>query len=142
MATVINGSDLMLFIDEKSIAFATNHKLSISVETIETSSKDHTGSWVAKVPRKKSWNVTTENLYSVDGAGSNFDDLFGMIGTEVQIVFTTSASFNESTGHTAATTYTYSGKATITSLEANAPDGDNATFTASFEGIGELTKTE
>ena len=27
---VINGGDLMLFIDDKSIAFATSHKLSIN----------------------------------------------------------------------------------------------------------------
>ena len=36
---VINGGDLMLFIDDKSIAFATSHKLSINVETVETTSK-------------------------------------------------------------------------------------------------------
>lgn len=48
MANVINGSDLMLFINTgtaevpvyKSIAFATSTKLSLSTETIETSSKD------------------------------------------------------------------------------------------------------
>lgn len=40
-----------------------------------------------------------------------------------------------------ATTGTYSGNVIITALEANAPNGDNATFTASFEGVGALTKT-
>ena len=40
---VINGGDLMLFIDGKSIAFATSHKLSINVETVETTSKDSGG---------------------------------------------------------------------------------------------------
>ena len=39
-----------------------------------------------------------------------------------------------------ATTGTYSGNVIITALEANAPNGDNATFTASFEGVGALTK--
>ena len=39
------------------------------------------------------------------------------------------------------TTGTYSGKVIITALESNAPNGDNATFTASFEGVGALTKT-
>lgn len=34
----------------------------------------------------------------------------------------------------------YTGKAVITSLEANAPDGDKATFSVSFEGTGPLTK--
>ena len=36
MAQVINGGDLMLFIDGESVAFATSHKLSINVETVET----------------------------------------------------------------------------------------------------------
>ena len=49
---VINGGDLMLFIDGKSIAFATSHKLSINVETVETTSKDSGGKWVAKAARK------------------------------------------------------------------------------------------
>jgi predicted secreted protein len=39
------------------------------------------------------------------------------------------------------TSGTYSGKVIITALESNAPNGDNATFTASFEGVGALTKT-
>ena len=34
----------------------------------------------------------------------------------------------------------YTGKAVITSLEANAPDGDKATFSISFEGTGALAK--
>ena len=38
------------------------------------------------------------------------------------------------------TTGTYVGNVIITALEANAPNGDNATFTASFEGVGALTK--
>jgi tape measure domain-containing protein len=40
----------------------------------------------------------------------------------------------------ATTNPVYSGKVIITALEANAPNGDNATFTASFEGVGALTK--
>ncbi len=44
-------------------------------------------------------------------------------------------------GWTPVTTGQYKGKVVITSLELNAPNGDNATFTASFEGVGALTKT-
>ena len=64
---IINGGDLMLFIDGKSIAFATNHTLSISAETAETSSKDTGGMWVAKAIRKISWTMSTENLYAETG---------------------------------------------------------------------------
>jgi hypothetical protein len=50
--------------------------LSISAETAETSSKDTGGMWVAKAIRKISWTMSTENLYSNEGEGSNYDTLF------------------------------------------------------------------
>lgn len=146
MAQVINGGDLMLFIGGKSIAFATSHKLSINVETVETSTKDSGGKWVSKAARKISWNCSTENLYSNDGEGVSFDQLYDMLVAreEVEAVFSLKKETAESVptnGWTNAESGTYSGKVIITALEANAPNGDNATFTASFEGVGELKKT-
>ena len=38
------------------------------------------------------------------------------------------------------TTGTYTGKVIITSLEASAPNEDNATFSATFTGVGALKK--
>ena len=95
MGKPINGSDLMLFLKgagdsaAKSIAFATNHSLSISAETVETSSKDTGGKWVSKAPRKLSWTMSTENLYSVDGEGSTYDNLFTLMTgrQEIEAVF-------------------------------------------------------
>ena len=149
MGQVINGGDLMLFIGGKSIAFATSHKLSINVETVETSSKDTGGKWVSKAARKISWNCSTENLYSNDGEGVNFDQLFDMLVAreEVNAVFCLEKDYANKAdevpegGWIPSTAGTYSGKVIITALEANAPNGDNATFTASFEGVGALTKT-
>ena len=149
MGQVINGGDLMLFIGGKSIAFATSHKLSINVETVETSSKDTGGKWVSKAARQISWNCSTENLYSNDGEGVNFDQLFDMLvaRNEVQAVFCLEKDYANKAdevpegGWIPSTAGTYSGKVIITALEANAPNGDNATFTASFEGVGALTKT-
>lgn len=148
MGQVINGGDLMLFLGGTSIAFSTSHKLSISAETVETSSKDNGGKWVAKAVRKLSWNMSTENLYSLDGAGKTYDDLFTMMTgrTEIDAIFTvekdyaTKADEVPAGGWVPMTTGQYKGKVVITSLELNAPNGDNATFTASFEGVGALTK--
>lgn len=157
MGNIINGSDLMLFIGTisgetttyKSIAFATSHKLSMSTETVETSSKDSGGKWVSKAARKLSWNMSTDNLYSLDGEGSSFDELFTMWTErkEIEVVFSLEKDYITKTdnvpadGWTPATTGQYKGQVIITSLELNAPNGDNATFTASFEGVGALTKT-
>lgn len=148
MGQVINGGDLMLFLGGTSIAFSTSHKLSISAETVETSSKDNGGKWVAKAVRKLSWNMSTENLYSLEGAGKTYDDLFTMMTgrTEIDAIFTvekdyaTKADEVPAGGWLPSTTGQYKGKVVITSLELNAPNGDNATFTASFEGVGALTK--
>lgn len=38
---IIRGSDLMLFYEGKSLAFATNHQLSLTGNPLEVSSKDH-----------------------------------------------------------------------------------------------------
>lgn len=149
MGQVINGGDLMLFIGGKSIAFATSHKLSINVETVETTSKDSGGKWVSKAARKISWNCNTENLYSNDGEGVNFDQLFDMLVArqEIQAVFCLEKDYANKAdevpegGWIPATAGTYQGKVIITALDVNAPNGDNATFTASFEGVGALTKT-
>ena len=148
MGQVINGGDLMLFLGGTSIAFSTSHKLSISAETVETSSKDNGGKWVAKAVRKLSWNMSTENLYSSEGAGKTYDDLFTMMTgrTEIDAIFTVEKDYANKadavpeTGWLPMTTGQYKGKVVITSLELNAPNGDNATFTASFEGVGALTK--
>nr|DAD94564.1 MAG TPA: major tail protein [Siphoviridae sp. ctREU2] len=155
MGKPINGSDLMIFLDlegtgenYKSIAFATSHSLSISAETVETSSKDTGGKWVSKAPRKLSWTMNTENLYSVDGEGSTYDDLFTIMTDrkELDVVFSLEKDYATKKdevptgGWTPITTGQYKGKVVITSLELNAPNGDNATFTASFEGVGALTK--
>ena len=152
MAKELNGSDLMIFIKEgtayKSLAFSTSSKLSISAETVETSSKDTGGKWVSKSPRKLSWNMSTDNLYAVTGEGAVFDDLYTAMTnrTEIEVVFSlekdyaTKADAVPTGGWIPVTTGQLKGKAIITSLELNAPNGDNATDTASFEGTGALTK--
>lgn len=69
-------------------------------------------------------------------------------GTEIDVVFNLEANYASKAdevpvgGWTPLTTGQYKGKVIITSLEVNAPDGDNATYTATFEGVGALTKAE
>lgn len=151
--TPINGSDLMVFLkgdstDYISIAFATSHSLSLSTGTVETSSKDTGGKWVAQAPRKLSWTTTTENLFAVEGEGKVFDDLFTIWTnrTEVELVFALEKDYETKAdevpegGWTPIATGQYKGKAIITSLEVNVPNGDNATYTATFTGVGALTK--
>lgn len=145
MAKIEQGGDLMLFVSGVSIAFATNHTLSINAETTDTSHKDIKGGWTAADVKTLSWEVTTENLFSYDGEGKNFGDLYDLMvnKTKIQAVFGKPVASTGSTvptgGWVAPTSGDYySGEVIITSLQVNAPNGDNATFTATLQGVGAL----
>ncbi len=100
--------------------------------------------------------MKSENLFSAvntsTGAGITYETLFEkMIArTPVTLVFSLEGSSTDlegdkldtvpNTGWTAKAGFGYTGKAIITNLEANAPNGDNATFTVDFTGVGELKK--
>lgn len=143
----IKGGDLMVFVEGVSVAFATSHTLSINADTTDTSNKDEGGGgWQSSEVNLLSWTATTENLYSEDGEGKGFDDLFDlMIAKEpVTLVFAkkSSSATDVPTGGWSAGTPKKTGEAIITALEANAPNGDNATFTCTFTGVGALTNVK
>lgn len=147
---IIKGSSLMVFLNGAPIAFATSHSFSKTLNTNEVSTKDH-GDYTANIPGNISWEATTENLYSVAGydlvntafntkaevqvafgAASNYTG--AVTSTQQGIVGANGGSNNWSPG----STVEY-GNAFITSLQVTAAAGDNATFTATFTGNGDLT---
>lgn len=146
----IKGGDLMMFINGKSIALATSHSLTISGETQDTSNKDEGGGkWAASEVSNLSWSGQSENLFSAVGnAGLTYESLFqAMIAMEpIDMVFSIKKETTDNVGDTgwtatagSATNTQYVGKAAITSLELNAPNGEYATFTVQFTGVGALT---
>ena len=119
-------------------------KLGLSAETIDTQSKD-SGIWTEKDIKKLSWNASSDNLFSADADANSYDKLFALFIAHKPITlnFGIVANANENEMPVAGWTLapgSYTGKAVITSLEANAPDGDKATFSISFEGTGPLKK--
>lgn len=148
MATLTNdlikqGDELMVFMNGKSIAFATSHSLSLSSNTLDIASKDH-GYWGASKVGKLSWEITSENLYTDEG----YDALQTAWAnkTEVTLVwgkpsdYTAEGIVGTAEAWTAPTAGYYTGKAIITSLSVNAATGDNATFSATFTGVGPFEK--
>lgn len=141
----IKGGDMMLFIDGKAIAFATSHTLSISGETQDTSNKDEGGGdWSSNEVSTLSWTAQSENMYSKDGNGNNYDDLFDLMVKKQPIVATfskkteTETNVVDTTNGWTASKPDYEGKVVITSLELNAPNGEYATYSVQFTGVGEL----
>ena len=142
---IIKGDDLMGFIDGKSLAFATSHTLTLGTETFDVASKDH-GAFSAVIPSVLTWEVSTENLYSVNGFKTLQDAWLQK--KKVQIVFghSTDGTHNEDAHELQAENWTpyvtegyLKGDAYITALSVNANHNENATFSATFSGCGPLT---
>lgn len=146
---IIKGRDLMLFnADGHSYAWATNHVLTITAETTDISSKDH-GIWGGSEVSRYTWEITSENLYSTEA----YDEMFAtmLAGEPITVRFglkqtPTDPSMNVADGNTALPYWTststfYEGKVVITSLVANANNGENATFSVTLTGNGSIKKT-
>lgn len=143
---IIKGRDLMLFDSEgKSLAFATNHTLTITAETTDISSKDH-GIWGATEVSKYTWEIQSENLYTEAGYANMFDKMlagdsmsvkFGLKQTPTppDVTVADSSLANWSPG-----AHYYAGDALITSLTANANNGENATYSVTLTGVSQIKK--
>lgn len=154
---IIKGSDLMLFVKGtsgyKSLAFATSHSFNISSETADISTKDH-GFWGAKEVTRITWSITTDNLYTVSTFNDLYDRMISRQPIEVYFGLKTPAERAGTPptvnlpGDTANTWHpssqsdepVYYGRVYITSLDCTAAAGDNATFSATLDGIGSITK--
>lgn len=151
---IIQGGDMMLFVkkgsDYKSIAFATNHTITINLETKETSTKDNGGKWQTSEAGIMSWTANSENLMGNESQGFSYDELFAlMIAREpIDVRFALEGDSTDygankldtvPTGGWKPATKYYEGKALITALTKNAPNGDKASFTCDLTGIGALT---
>ena len=139
----------MVFQDGKSLAYATSCSLTLGSTTSSISSKDH-GKWEATKPVKFNWEMSSDNLYTEE----DFTVLFTAwkAGTAVDVVFDIAkeapvenpdGTVVPSAGWTpkgGANGKGLKGKAYITNISVNAPDGDNATYSVTFAGSGELSK--
>lgn len=142
MKNYIKGDELMVFNDSKSLAHAKSHTLSLTTNEIDISSKDY-GYWEASEAGTLAWEITSENLYTED-----YDALFtAWVGkTSLPIVFGFAASY-DGNGLGSSTEWApdtakkrYSGNAIITNLQVNANNGEIATYSVTFKGVGALSQ--
>ena len=147
MNKTIKGGDLMVFANGKSIACATSHTVTISMETKETSSKDSGGAWQTSEAGIINWSMKSENIASTGTNGLTYDDLVDlMVKREpVEVISgprTEKGDNVPDAGWTPAAGNGRKGQAFITNVEQNSPNGDNATFSVDFTGTGPLEKIE
>lgn len=146
---IVSGDALMVFMAGKSIAYATSHTLTLTAETASVNSKDH-GIWSGNEVNKRSWEISSENLYTDEEFEGIFDSWAA--GTEVTLVWCKKAeadtvvvangdAANYTPDNATAGKKYYTGKAYITNITANSNSGEKATFSVTFTGNGKFEKT-
>lgn len=149
----VKGGRLMVMLGNpaKSVSYATNHTLNINADLTDVSNKDENNSvsgatWQSQEANILSWEASTENLYSMDGRGKNFADLYDYMiaGQSIDLVLALAseqvADVPVSGWTQDSNTIYYKGKALVNSLQLNAPNGENASYTANFTGVSALEK--
>ena len=145
---ILKGDQIQLWdYDNGTLAYATSHTLTLTGNTTDISSKDH-GWWTATSVGSLTWEITAECLYTY----SDFDLLFNkMIYNEkIHLIWSEVDNYDPNGltttgGNVQKWNYSqkyYSGYAIITSINANANTGENATYSVTFTGAGTLSKVE
>ena len=140
---MIEGKDLMLFVNGKSIAMAVDCTFNLSVEAVENTSKIN-GNYKSYIPNMIDWNITSNNIVTNSGEGVSLLSLLrlAVAKTIVDVAFTIKAENTDTVpegGWTPRADGLIKGKAFITSISETATNGDVATFAISLQGTDELT---
>lgn len=143
----IYRGELMLFVSEDPIAFASSAGLDISTEELDISNK-MMGDWAGSLAGKKSFTVSSESLLTRKEGAMSFDKLlekqiagepldffFGSAKAEDKDNF--GGTFSKDTAQK-----NYTGKVIITSLSLKSDNGQIVSCSASFKGVGALKPVE
>lgn len=151
--TTIYGDRLELTLNGKPLAFGKGCQLEVSAETLDTSNK-MSGDWMEYLVGKLSFTVSTNALltYSKNAEVpeladvAKFGDLMATFVNRYPIDFSLSKISKVKQGEGTSATEVFqkdfdlvSGKVIITSLSADAPDGQITTCSVNLQGTGALT---
>lgn len=143
----ITGDKLMIFIDVSTtetpelvpIAFATTSSLSLTADTIETSSK-MSGNFKAYLTGQVGFTISCDALYTKKEGAVSYEKLKDLMVARKPISFSMAGVTGDAAAGTlAATTADVSGKAIITSLEIKFDNGSIVSCSASMQGTGALS---
>lgn len=132
MSEIINGHYLRVFVDNVAVAKSTECSYSLQTEMREVSHKDTDGTnggFKEVRPGQKSGTMTTSALYA---EGESYESLFSAWenGTELDLLFS-----DDKIGHAVLSVKGY-----VSSLEKNAPNNENVTYSANFEMSGAISR--
>lgn len=133
---VIQGEDIILLVDAKTTLHATTHTLKVDLELKELRTKDTNGK--EKAPGDISWSVDGDGLVVIDESIENAHSSEDVLALVLSKKLVDVAIKSPITG----LTKMYTGKAYITTFSLGTPAGDNATYSYSLTGSGNLTAAE
>lgn len=142
----IYRGQLMLFVGDEPLAFATTATLEVTTEEVDISNK-MMGNWSGSLPGRKSYTISSEALITFKEGAFSYQTLIDkQIADE-----TLSFQFGEGSAEDAdnfggtfkldATKDNFSGEVMITSLSLTSEQGNIARVTINLKGIGGLTHT-
>lgn len=135
--------ELFLFIGETPIAFASSCSLDITTEERDISNK-MCGDWAASLPGKKSFTLSCESLLTRKEGAVSFDTLLESQIADKALEFYFGEATVEGKTNTGGTftkdtaKRNYTGTVIITSLSLKSENGQIASCSASFKGVGAL----
>ncbi|MFI3299256.1 MAG: phage tail tube protein [Rikenellaceae bacterium] len=133
---IIQGEDIILLVDDKTTLHATSHNLKVDLETKDIRTKDTKGK--EKAAGDISFSIDGDGLVVIDDEIENThssEDVLGIVLSKklVKVIIKSPLS---------GLLKTYSGDGFITSFSLSTTAGDNATYSYSITGSGELTPTD
>ena len=133
---VVQGEDIILLVDDKTTLHATTHTLKVDLEMKELRTKDTDGKekWSGDV----SWSVDGDGLVVVDDSIENSHTAEEVLDLVLRKKLVEVVVKSPLTG----LAKMYTGKAYITTFSLSTPAGDNASYSYSLTGSGNLTPAD
>lgn len=131
MAVVINGSDIFVYIDGVKVANATSHTLTLNMATRDTSNKD-TGKFNTK-------DVGRLDITASSDALIVYTNLAAMVTAYLDRLPVTLHFAEDTAGSPDLTKFYATGEFIITSMDINAADQANASYSCTFDHYSGFT---
>lgn len=142
MTGLVNGTDLILKVAStggtvEPIAFSTSCSLEFTADEIDTTNKDSSG-FKSITLGTRSFSLSTDALYQNEDVNSShgYKNFFDLLKNRTKIDF----QFTVSNASSSDVNQEYTGSCFITSLSVQGGTEDQATYSASFTGTGEITQ--
>jgi len=142
---ILNGTDLKVYITPSGgsatlIAYATSGTININHSPRTITNKESAG-WDESMEGLRSWDVSVDAMYAwldADGGAIGGLTLSELFSTLIETRAKASITFGVTTTTAGDTKYT--GDIWMTSASLNSPLEDSSTFSASFQGSGQLSQ--